>query len=126
MFVKQGSTVYSCLLKGACCRFKCWAVIQLGFLLSYNIVSPPNSSQIKLHLDRDTYQLCQDKLTEFYLSKEDGFRWCANVSLSSVVFSNTKLVLLASSHRLIFDCLKYAKTEGEGSIYYVYDVLIPR
>ena len=40
-------------------------------------------SQIKLHLDHDTYQRCQDKLTDFNLSKEDGFRWCANVSLPS-------------------------------------------
>ena len=39
--------------------------------------------QIKLHLDHDTYQRCQDKLTDFNLSKEDGFRWCANVSLPS-------------------------------------------
>ena len=51
------------------------------------------SSQIKLHLDHDTYQRCQDKLIKFKLSKEDGFCWCANVSLSSVVSSNTKLVL---------------------------------
>lgn len=52
------------------------------------------SSQIKLHCDRDVYARCQKKLAVFKLSKEAGFRWCPNVSLPSVVSSNTKLLLL--------------------------------
>ena len=38
---------------------------------------------LKECLDYDDYQLFQKKATEFALSKDDNFRWCAHVSGTS-------------------------------------------
>ena len=43
--------------------------------------------QMKAHVDRDVYVLCQEKLAEFGLLKDPNFRWCANVSIDNFFFS---------------------------------------
>ena len=40
--------------------------------------------QIKEHLDAKTYDLCQEKLKEFNLTKDPEFVWCADVSLNAL------------------------------------------
>ena len=40
---------------------------------------------LKEHLDAEGYQLFQKKATEFALSKDDNFRWCAHVSDSRLL-----------------------------------------
>ena len=51
------------------------------YVLSYSpcpahTSAPP--TQIKEHLDKDLYEMCQQKLRDFNLSKEPGFVWCVN------------------------------------------------
>lgn len=41
--------------------------------------------QIKEHLGGKIYELCQEKLKEFNLTKDPDFLWCANVSLLKIV-----------------------------------------
>ena len=32
--------------------------------------------QVKVHLEKDVYDMCQKKLTDFNLSKDPNFLWC--------------------------------------------------
>ena len=36
------------------------------------------TNQVKEYLDKQRYDLCQQKLTDFNLSKHPGFVWCIN------------------------------------------------
>ena len=41
--------------------------------------------KIKMHIDKEVYNLGQQKLIEYILSREPNFCWCANVSLTLLI-----------------------------------------
>ena len=53
---------------------------------------------LKAFLDYDDYQLFQKKATEFALSKDDNFRWCAHVS-------ETLVCVCVCTYVLTFECM---------------------
>lgn len=59
---------------------KWWQIVGLSSCQYQDLLSCSLICQVKEHTDVETYNLCQQKLTDFNLSKEAGFRWCANVS----------------------------------------------
>jgi len=66
---------------------------------------------VKEHTDVETYNLCQQKLTDFNLSKEAGFRWCANEKCKSGFINEQrddirKLQCPTCSQFMCFQCKK--------------------